>query len=398
MSGLLLPILLLGCTPDVTKLYATERVSALAVATGVPPNWKPDAAVAIAAPELALALRKVIRTALSADHPAIQLPLPLGIQATLTPQLEVKSVKIALTTDCAACFSVQIALEGQARWEAGPASGSVPISAAASAILAASIHNGNEVDVRPNRIESLTVDVPSLGNLRVNASGPVQEWLRQTIANKLPPIRVATLDKGALPVRDMRLSATPDRLAIEILSDVPGASPLRALPSPTSGVEVAMSESVISGIARRAAYQAGTLAMDVAADPRGLVVDGSAFTLELRLWRLVGRGWYRDYEVVGDIGVKADGRSKLTFEAKTAKETASSPGALLVDPLAALFESRILDAIVTAMDQSLPAQTQQNVAGVRLRAVATDARGLDDALHLYGTLDVDEGGTGPARR
>ena len=178
---------------------------------------------------------------------------------------------------------------------------------------------------------------------------------------------------------------------LEILSNVPGGTPLRALPAPKSGVEVAMSESVVSAIARRAAFQAGTLDLDVAADPRGIDVDGSQFTLDLRLWRLVGRGWYRDYQVTGDVGVKNNGRSKLSFVAKDAKETGSSPGALLVDPMAALFQSKILEAIVNAMDRTMPAQTQQKVAGVALRAVATDARGLDDALHLYGTLQVDEG-------
>lgn len=388
---LLVPLLLAGCTPDVTGMYGVERETALAVATDVPANWKPDAAVAIAAPDLAEAMRSVIRTAINADRPAIQIPLPLGIQASLKPVLEVKRVRIGVTTDCAACFAIQLTLEGHARWEAGPASGTVPISAAASAVIAASIKGGTEIEIRPRRIESLTVDVPSLGNLRVNASGPLQEWLRGIIAGKVPPIRIATLDTAALPVRDLRLTTTPDSFVIQILTDVAGGAPLRALPAPSSGVEVALSEGAVAGIARRAAFKAGTLAMDVAADPRGIDVDGSHFTLDLRLWRLVGRGWYRDYEVTGDVGVKNNGRARISFVAKDARETGSSPGALLVDPLTALFQSKILDAIVNAMDQSMPAQTQQKVAGVTLRATTTDARGLDDALHLYGTLQVDDG-------
>ncbi len=382
-----------GCTPDVTHLYDTEKQTALAVATDVPPGWKPDAAVGIASKDLATALSAVITTAVAADRPAISLPLPLGIQASLNPDLHVKRVKIAATTDCAACFSLDVALEGQARWEAGPASGSVPISAAATAIVAVSIRDGSSVEVKPRRVGSLAVEVPSLGNLRVNASGPLQEWLRATLVNKVPAIRVATLDTTALPVRDLRLSTTTDRLEIEILSNVPGAVALRALPAPASGVEVALSETVLTGLARRAAFKAGTLDLDVAVDPRGIEVEGGQFTMDLRLWRLVGRGWYRDYAVTGDLGVSRGARSRLTLVATSAKETAASPGAIFVDPIAAIFQSKILDAIVDAMNRSLPAQTEQRVIGVGLQAQATEARGLDDALHLYGSLDVVEPGT-----
>jgi hypothetical protein len=382
-------LLLLGCTPDVTHLYAAERTTALAVASEAPAGWKPDAALGIASPDLAKALRAVVRRAVSEGKP-IQLPLALGITATLKPDLDLKKINIEATSDCAACFAIQLALEGQARWEAGPASGSVPISASASAIIAVSVRDGAIIEARPRRVDSLRVEVPTLGNLRVNASGPLQDWLRGLLVDRLAPVRIATLDTTALPIRDLRLSTTNDQLVVELLTDVPGAVPLRALPAPAQGVEMVMSEAVITGLARRAAFQAGTLQMDVAVDPRKLSVDGASFVLDLRLWRLLGRGWYRDYRVNGDLDVevRANGAPRLRLNAKTADETAASPGALLVDPLAALFQAKILDAIVNAMDRSLPGQTQQRVAGVSLAAKMTAARGLDEALHVYGTLDV----------
>jgi len=383
-------LLLLGCTPDVTHIYAAERVTALAVANDVPAGWKPDAALGIAAPDLAKALRAVITRAVSEGKP-IPMPLALGFTASLKPDLELRKITIAATSDCAACFAIQIAMEGHARWEAGPASGSVPISAAASAVIAVSVRDGNIIEARPRRVDSLRVDVPALGNLRVNASGPLQDWLRSLLVDRIAPVRVATLDTSALPIRDLRLSTTSDQLVIELLTDVPGAVPLRALPTPAQGVEMVMSESVITGLARRAAFEAGTLQMDVAVDPRKLSVDGDAFVLDLRLWRLVGRGWYRDYRVNGELGVelRPNGTPRLRLEAKTADETDASPGALLVDPIAALFQAKILDAIVNAMDRSLPAQTKQRVAGVSLAAKMTAARGISDALHVYGTLDVE---------
>ncbi len=390
VSAAILALLLPACTPDVTRLYAEERLTALAVATGTPSQWRPDAALAIAAPDLSEAMKTVVRTAVTHGKPSIQIPLPLGIQAVVRPDLNVRSIKVRATTDCSACFAVHISLDGQARWEAGPASGTVPLGATADAILAVSVREASIVEIRPKRIEGLSVEVPSLGNLRVNASGPIQEWLRQTLAEAIPPIRIATLDTSALPVRELRLSTAGERLMIEVLTDLPGSSALRALPAPATGVEVAISESAVTGLARRAAFKAGVLDMDVAADPRGIVIDGATFTMDLRLWRLVGRGWYRDYDVTGDIAVSKGPKPRLEFVARNAVETDKSPGALLVDPLAAVFQSRILDAIVTAMDRSLPAQTSQRVVGAVLQAKSTDARGIDDALHLYGTLEVAE--------
>ncbi len=383
----LLVLMVLGCTPDVMNFYAQERETALAVATDVPAGWKPDAAIGIASSDLADAMAVVITTAV-ASNPELTLPLPLGIQASFRPDLAVRRVKIAATTDCAACFSLDIALSGSARWEAGPATGSVPISASATAIIGVAIRDGSVVEAKPRRIGSLSVEVPSLGNLRVNASGPLQEWLRSTLANKIPAIRIATLDTDALPVRDLRLSTTSERLELEILSDVPGAVALRALPAPAHGVEVALSEGVVTGLARRAAFRAGTLDMDIAVDPRSIEVDADTFTMDLRLWRLVGRGWWRDYLVNGKISVASGAKSRLSLVATNATETAASPGALFVDPVAAIFQSKILDAIVDAMNRTMPAQAQQKVIGVAMSARATDARGLDDALHLYGTLDV----------
>lgn len=385
---MLTALLFLACTPDVTGLYATERTAALSVASEVPANWKPDAALAVAAPDLARAMRAVVKRAVAGARP-IELPLALGMTATLNPNLEVTSLDVAGSTDCPSCFAVRIALAGNARWEAGPAGGAIPVRASASAVLAVSVADGHVIEARPKRVDALDVEVPQLGNLRVNASGPLQEWLRKLLVERLQPLRVATLDTGALPIRTLRLVTAPDRLVIELLTDVPGASPLRALPAPATGVELAVGQSTATGLARRAAFQAGTLDMDVAVDPRRLAVDGGAFTLDLRLWRLVGRGWYRDYAVSGTIGVQpAHGRPKLKLEATKADVVAASPGALLVDPLAALFQSRILDAIVDAMDRSLPAGASQRIAGVAMEARATAARGLDDALHVYGSLDV----------
>jgi hypothetical protein len=151
------------------------------------------------------------------------------------------------------------------------------------------------------------------------------------------------------------------------------------------GIRVSVSETALLGLARRAAFERGELTMQVYADPRALVVDGQRFALTLRLWRLVGRGWWRDYSVSGTLAIEG---GKLRMKADDVAEIAQSPGAGIVDPLAALFEGQVLSAIEESVQQSLPAAHAQRVGDVRFRAAARSVSGKDGTLTVEAALDV----------
>lgn len=381
---LLIPSLLLACGPDVTRQYEAEKSRALAVATDHPAQWSPDLTLAIATPDLARVTGVAVSTAIETiSRKPIRLELPLGMSGELRPNLDFRNLTIAPSDACGACFSFAADLDGKAGWSVGPASGQVPLEVAATGVLEVTIQEGHTIGAKVFRVGRITVETPSLGALNVDARGPLQQSLRDVLQARVPPIRIADLDTAALPVRDLRLHTASTGLTIDILSDVPGGTPVKAASPPASGVRLTVSEATLTGLARRAAFQAGVQQYDVAVDPRGLHLDGSTFTLDLRVWRLVGRGWWRDYKVTGAIGVD---RGRIQLSPTEAKEVDASPGAGLVDPIAALLQGRILDAIVNALDRSLPGHTTENLGAVKLSAAASSVTGADNELYVVGSL------------
>lgn len=375
---------LVACTPDVRGLYDEERRAALTVATERPKGWSPDLRVRIASSAFEDAVAAALKASLEDPKP-LDVALPLGLTAQLEPRaVRIDRARVRPSDACGACLAVDAQLSGEAAWTLGPARGSFPYDVGLEGVIALEVADG-AVGARPRSIDKVRVKVGDLGGLKGNPSDELQGWIRHAVDKNMPAIALADLGGADLPVRDLRLRTTADEIVLEALTDVPGARPVADGTPPERGMIVALSETALTGLARRAAFEQGVLAMDVAADPRSLDVADDRFTLGLRLWRLVGRGWWRDYEVTGTLGID-DGRLKL--RPTGTREVAASPGAVLVDPLAALAQSQVLDAITDAVTQSLDASRSQAVGDVRLRAVARAVRGADDTLFVEGTVKV----------
>lgn len=387
-AAVLVSLAAAGCTPDVRGLYEAERVEALTLATERPARWSPDMIVRIAGPDLEAAVGTAIKAAV-ADPAPLRLPLPLGMTAELKPRLTVDRAVLRGSDACPACVGFDAQLSGKAVWNVGPASGSFPFEVAADGVFAVEVSAEREVRARPRSIGSVRVKIADYGNLRTNPSGEIQDALRAMLSKEMPRIALVDLGDVPVPIRDLRLrtlgSAGDGGVSIELLTDVPGARPAVDGDPLPSGVRVAISESALTGLARRAAFEQGELAMSVAADPRSLSVEGTRFTMGLRLWRLVGRGWWRDYTVTGELAI-VGGKLKLSPEGVT--ETGHSPGAGLVDPLAALFQGKVLEAISDAFARSLPASRAEDLGSVRLRAAAKQVTGRDGTLVVDGTIAV----------
>jgi hypothetical protein len=374
---------LLACTPDIHRAYEAERALALAVETSHPASWEPDVRLSVPASDLAecaeLALRDAMRNA-----PEVSVDLPLGVKGRLTPRLQVTRALVKPDASCAACFAVDVALDGTAAWSVGPAKGEVPLALALTSVLSLQIEGGRKVTGRLASLGHIEVDVGRAEELRLDARGAVQSWVKQNVSPRLPALVLARLDLGGVPVRDIRLETTGEALHIELLSDVPGATPLGAATAPDPDeLRLTIHQSTLTGIARRAAWRAGPQDMDIAVDPRSVAVDGTAFTLGLRLWRLSGRGWWRDYTVAGGLTVT---KSRIKLSADTATEGEKSPGAELADPLVALFEGKILEAVVDAVQGTVPAAREENLGSVQLDTRIRTARGVSGTLVVEGPM------------
>ncbi len=374
-----------ACTPDVIAMYEAEKSAVLSAATDRPADWEPDVVLHIAGPDFEDAVETAIKAALTKEQAPIVFPVGLGMEAKLRPVFSIEEASLKASDTCASCLSFDAVLVGKAAWSLGPASGTIPLDVGAQGIFALEVVDGHIIEATPRAVTSIRVRVKDYAGLRLNPSTEIQEWLTAQLAGRIPKIRVVDLDTAALPLRDLRLRSQAGAVRVEALTNVAGATPVGPVEAPTTGVRLAISESALVGLARRAAFEKGELTLDVHADPLEMNVEGSEFTLDLRLWRLVGRGWWRDYRIYGDLQVQS---GKLKLVAKRVEELGKSPGAGLVDPLAALFEGRILEEITDAVSQSLPATQRQDLGVVQLRAETTTVSGRDGTLVVDGKLVV----------
>jgi len=376
-------LLLAACT-DVSALYDKAREEALSVADGRPASWEPDVAVAVATETLQSAVDTAMDVALEEEMKPVELRLPAGLEATVRPKLQAEAVRVRPNEECSACFGFDARLKGKVAWTLGIAQGSLPVEVNAAGVIGLDVADGKRLVMTPRKLSSIKV-ASSKGQIGFDLDGPLQDYLRAALVDQLPPIQLTKLDTKGMPVRDLRLRTDSAGVVLELLSDVPGARPLARVSPPKTGVEVTLSETALVGLARRAAFEAGTMDYDIAVDPRTLDVDGSRFTLGMRLWRLSGNGWWRDYEITGDLRL-TDRRIKL--EARDAVEKGQSAGAALSDPLAALFEGKILEAIVTAATLNLPNSRRTEAGGVGVDAQLWRVEGVGEALVVGAELTV----------
>lgn len=373
-------LLLLACGPDIRSLYDEARAQAQVIASEVPPAWQPDLVVAIGEDALASVIVLAGSQALDANSRPLTLDLPLGFHATLHPSLRVRSAQIDPGQGCESCVHFDLEVRGDVSWSVGGLGGNFPANLAVSGQLQLGVEDRTRIVASLFKIGKVSLHSGDLGGLRASPSGLLQDWVRATLGTALPAIPIA--DLGDLPIRLLRIRTGEHAIRAEVLTNVAGAQPAVVPDPPPDAFVLGLSETALAGLLRREAFARGAVAMGVIVEPRAVDVEGLGFHLDLRLWRLVGAGWWRDYNVAGTLAIQ-DG--KIRIEPMKVIQIASSPGAEWADPLAALAQAQILDAIASNLQRKLPA-SKPGLGGMRLRAVATGVRGMGETLLVEGQL------------
>lgn len=376
--------LLLSCTPDIQGLYDREQAQALARATGTPSTWAPDLVLGLTTPTLNRALEAALDVVLERELATLQVRTPVGLTAEVRPALRAESVRVRPDDACAGCFTFDALLKGPVHWKLGPAEGRVPVSFTAAGQVQVAIEDNRRVTLSPRGVKRVRLTAGELGAIGGPVDEVVQEWIRTVLADRVGPLALAELDPSALPLRAVRLATGAEGAALEVLTDVPGSGAVRGWTWPPDGGALMVSETALTGLARRAAFQAGVQEAEIAVDPRALRVDGTGFTLDLRVYRLVGRGWWRDYDVRGDLLVQ---KSRLHLVAREARQVEESPGAGIVDPLAALFQGKVLEAVVDNLHGAIPGKHRVDAGPVRVVGTVRAVDGRDG--QLYALLDIE---------
>jgi hypothetical protein len=322
-------------------------------------------------------------------------------EGALTLTQRVRSLDVHAARGCASCVGLDLTLSGRARWLQGtPLAGAAPVEvtlAADGVVEARRAGDAWTATLALQRVRDVAVTVEGrrvvpgdlLGGLDLDRS--VRAWLREELPRAVPPIPLATFESDELPLLALRAVPDGDGLRIEARSDtLSDAGAALVGPPPAEGFRLGVAAETALALARAQAFRGGEVGYGVVPEPTALQVDGDGFSLGLRLWRPVGRGWWRDYDVTGTLDVV---KGKLRLAPDDVVEGERSPGAAAADPLAALFEGKILDAIGDAVQTPIPTRMGADVGESALTLTLTSITGADGTLVATGTSGVS-----PAKR
>jgi hypothetical protein len=374
---MMLALLLSGCA-SIIPLYEEARTEALSDPGAPGARWVPDARVDLSNAALDDLLQQlVVGTAVA------EAPVDLGL-GSMTPHLVIRKFEL-LRDHQGEGLAADVRIEGPITVKTPL--GKVEQKLAAEGRLGASLTveprgDGYALVVHPNKLDRLTFEADGL---------PVQALtttVRDLVLAALPDFDVAEFPADELPIRAMEVDRTEQGIALRIRTAAQVGEPLPTLGTPpTEGFRIAIGASSLQQLARRQAFLSGPLTHDVVPEPTSLAISpGGDFVLGLRLWRPVGRGWWRTCEVKGSFKVR---NGQLKLEADSVEELDQSKGAAWVDPLMALAEGVVFRSMEKAMDLSVPAmRTDKLGGGVKAATHVETVEVVGQALVANGDLDL----------
>jgi hypothetical protein len=386
---LLAAALLAGCAKSVIPEYEARREVTLAPPREVPADWSPDAVVILTEPVVdALISEGLTRSG------TFRRKVALGGRAHFTPDLALKGLSLTPSKACRACLGVRAELEGVASWRLGNSKGERPLSGhmVFDVELAARRDDGGRdwvVTAMPRGVREAELEMGgrTFRTVAAMADAAIQDWATKHVFDALEPLVLTRHEGPDLPLRALRVRPHEGTaLRLDLLTEAPILE-LADPAEPRAGETwtLSLSQAALLHVARREAFTRGPVAQDVVPEPVGLTVGDGTFTLDLRLWRLKGRGWWRDLLVQGSFARTDDG---FDLQAVEAEEVARSRGARVVDPMAALGEGLILQAVEKAITTTLPGGTDGQVAGIPVKVQVGRIGGTAQTLQVAGTAVV----------
>lgn len=380
----MLLLMLLSCANGIFQLYEQERAAVLAEPSPLGSSWDPELRVRLSDAALDDLASAAVKAGLLALDEKFEVEGPLGVTAQISPTVAVRSLALSAGKGCEACLTLKTELEGEAKWKLGSLKGTVPFSADLKGDLAFTLQKDGQTWKATGRVKGIDKIKVKAGKSSELDLGPILDDWANEITERIPELDLGSFGGEDLPLRGLRLAIRGGALSLEGVTDVVGGKAIGAEPAALDeGWEMAVSTETALAMMRRAAFEMGAIAYEVAADPRALKVAGDRFTLDLRLWKLARRGWWRDYEVTGVVEVTP---RKIKLVPKNAREGETSDGAGLADPLALLAEGQILAAVEDGLAQTLPGQETIRAGGLEFKVATREVDGRAGLLFVRGEL------------
>lgn len=384
-STLIMVATLTACSSKVHRDFDALYELALAEPPPLGGNWKPDATLLLS--------KAALGEAFSAGLTGAQLDTRLKVPGfSLSPSLQVKQLELTSPREsCVGCVGLKGDLAGNLDYKAIGVAGRTTLGVGLSVDAQIDVERGEEgwvIEARPMALYDTHLSFGGNRSLLADmATGPLLDWLASRIVTPGTPYQLARFGDLGAPVRALRLRSAAEGLLIEVRTSgiVPGA--VSEPPAITEGWSARIGVEALMSVVRAASFRQGPIDYGVWIDPTDLSFDGQSFTLELRMWRPKGAGWWRDYEVIGDF--KFDG-GMLHLKAYEVHERAASPAAGAVDPLVLLAKGHILQSIGAAVSTTLPTSRTQDIAGIRTSWAVTGLETTGDDLIVRGSVSFDD--------
>jgi len=284
---------------------------------------------------------------------------------------------------------VDASLSGLLWWSVGKNRGRIP----ASLVVNTDFFIRTSWEEEGSKLELVLAEIRHIeagsGQFRgISPQGEVAQWAHARMVDAAKPVYLGTVGGPNLPLSDIRVLPAKAGTRIELATNASARTPILTPSPPMTGDWIGgVSTPSLLSLIRRAAFEAGEIMMEVHADPTALHVEDDNFTLNLRLWRLAGRGWWRDYQVTGKIVAHAN---RVRFKAENAVEIAHSRRAGVVDPLALLAKGQLLEAIESGCNQIIPIPKKASIGDENLALKVTSIQGIDNVIWLTGTAELSQ--------
>jgi hypothetical protein len=386
-----------GCGPSVLPQYEAARDAALADPGPPPANWTADAVLGVAPDQVASTVAPFLDK-YGKFKGKIQQSM-LGMTATAIPDLSLEDVKLAPSKTCDTCLLVDARVTGTVAWDALGQRGKVPVKGRVKLdgkLEATKVGDAFDCTLTPRDVQKLDLDMDGVDpNVQAVLDSKIMDWARSQLKEQIPPIPIGSFGGEGVPLRALRMIPTEGGgMQIRMLTRAkePGKVDPK-LAEPKAGFRLAIAPESVVGLARAASFAAGPQAHDVVPEPTSFSIDGDKFDLGLRVWRVSGSGWWRDYTVHGKVTA---GKRNIELHPSGVEEGEKSKGAALADPLAYLGEGIILDAIEDAIDTSLPKIHGSTADAFMGKVKIQDVHGESGALIVDGdlTFATPQGKTG----
>lgn len=386
-------LLLLACSnPELQADYDARKTAALSDPGAPSSGWQAEGALRLSA-EL---LEELMAASIKAESKAAE-PIDLKGMGTVKPVLTLDSFKL-VDGDCKTCIGAQGTLSGNATIKVAGIKKKIPFTADFTLDMTfeteARAHKDGSalrhIILKPSKVRKLKVELSAAGKAL-----DLDQYLKtygEQVLERIEPVDLGDLGGPELHLRDVRVKEEGGVMRIELLTDAPKGAPIKSWPEvPDTGFQVVMSEEALLSIARREAFALGEVSpgTGIFAEPTSLDLEGMGFEMGLRVWRLDGSDWWRDYTLKGDLSIV---KEELVLKASSVEEGDKSKGAGIADPLALIGEAYIMRILQDSAQGALPGSEQFEVGSSSWNVVLEDAQGVGDNLVMSGRIKVGKKG------